>query len=123
LAKLDTEAVVAIKLAGAANEHCRQVGPDAPIAPFVGIGECRTPDQRSKAHAVQLGLIRQKAGFDVAQTLAISQLRKRHRPKLFGTTQASYARIAVVARHDPAKARPWHKLHDLRKHRLPQIHK
>ena len=121
--KVDAKAVVAIKLARAANEHCRQIGPDAPIASFVGIGQRGAPDQRSKAHAVQLGLIDQKTGFDVAQTLAISQLRKRHGTELFGTTQTSYARVAAMTRHEAGKARPWHELHNLREHSLARIHK
>jgi hypothetical protein len=35
----------------------------------------------------------------------------------------STAARSAQMRHDPGKARPWHKLHDLREHRLAGIHK
>lgn len=85
--QVDAEAVVAIQLARTPDEQGGQVGPDAPVASLVGIVQCRTPDRHAKAHAVQLGLIGQQTGFDVAQALALSQLCEGHGTELLGATQ------------------------------------
>lgn len=66
IVQVDTEAVVAVQLARMPDEQGGQVRPDAPVAPFVGIGQCRPSDRRTKAHAVQLRSIRQ-------QTVSISR--------------------------------------------------
>jgi hypothetical protein len=86
--KIDPKAVVAIKLASAADEYCRQIGPDAPIATFVGIGQGGAFDQGSKAHIVQLGLIDKKTGFDVADSRDRSAAQTPWH-ELFGATQTS----------------------------------
>ena len=115
--------VVAIQLACTPNEQGRQVFPDAPIAPLVGVGQRRTPDWRAKAHAVQLRLIGQQTGFDVAQTLAVSQLREGHGAELLGATQAAHSGIAAITHHNPREAGPRYKLHELREQRLAQVHR
>lgn len=48
--------------------------------------------------------------------------RKRHDAKLFGAVHAAYPGVSTVALHDTRKARPWNKLHELRKQRLADIH-
>jgi len=93
-----------------------------PVAPFVGIGQRGTPDGCAESHTIELRLIGQQAGFDVAQTLAVSQLRKSHGTELFGAAQAANARISAITLHDSCEAGPWHKLHNLREHRLAQVH-
>lgn len=51
---------------------------------------------------IQLGLHRTETGFDVAQALAISELRERHAQKLIPTREARGLVIAVV----PINTRP-----------------
>ena len=106
IGQLDTEAVVAVQLARPLDQQCGQIGPDMPVASFVGIGQRRSPDRRTKAHAVKLRLVGQQTGFDVAQTLAVGQLRKGHGAELFWTAQAAHTGIATVACHDARKAGP-----------------
>ena len=120
--QVDAEAVVAIQLARTPDKQRRQVCPDAPVASLVGIGQRRTPDRRAKAHAVQLRLVGQQTGFDVAQTLAVSQLCEGHGAELLGATQTAHAGIAAITRHDARKAGPRHELHELREQRLAQVH-
>ena len=120
--QVDAETVVAIQLARTPDEQGGQICPDAPVASLVGIGQRRTPDRRAKAHAVQLRLIGQQTGFDVAQALAVSQLRKSHGAELLGATQTAHPGIAAITRHDARKASPWHELHELREQRLAQVH-
>ena len=122
IVQIDAKAVVAIKLACAPDEQCGQVRPDVPDAPFVGIGQRRSFDWRAKAHAVQLRLIGQQTGFDVAQTLAVSQLSKGHGAELLRAAQAAHSGIAAIAIHDARKAGPRNELHDLCEQRLAHVH-
>ena len=120
--QIDTEAVVAIQLARTSDEQGGQVLPYVPVASFVGIGQRRTFDWRAKAHAVQLRLIGQQAGFDVAQTLAVSQLREGHGAELLRATQTAHSGIAAITRHDARKAGPRNELHNLCEQRLAHVH-
>src|ERR1019366_5358162 len=120
--EIDTKAVVAVQLARTSDEQRGQVLPNVPIAPFVGIGQRRAFYLRTKAHAVQLRLIRQQTGFDIAQTLSVSQLRESHGTELLGARQAAHSGIAAIACHDACKAGPRNELHDLREQRLAQVH-
>jgi len=61
-------------------------------------------------------------GADVAQTLAVGQLRKGHRPDLLGVRQHPNAFVATMARHDPMKGLPRQKVHDLGEQRLAGVH-
>ncbi len=54
--QLDAEALVAVQLACSLDQQRRQIGPDMPVAAFVGIGQCRAFDGRSEAHAVEFRL-------------------------------------------------------------------
>ena len=104
------------------DEQSGQVSPDTPVAPLVGVVQRRTPGRGTKAHAVQLGVIGQQTGFDVAQALAVGQLGEGHGAELLGAAQAAYSGIATITRHDSRKAGPGHKLHELREQGLAQIH-
>ena len=53
-----------------------------PVAGFVGIGQRALGDVATDAQVVELGLVRAQAGFDVAQALAVSELREGHAEKL-----------------------------------------
>jgi len=118
----DTKALVAIQFARPFDEQRGQVFPNMPVASFVGICQRRAPDRGAKAHAVQLRLVGQQAGFDVAQTLSLSQLRKRHGAKMFGATQTPNTGIAAITSNDSSEAGPWHKFHQLCEQRLAQVH-
>ena len=120
--EIDSETLLAIQLARTPNKHRRQVFPYVPVATLVGIGQRRTFDWLAKAHPVQLFLVGKQTDFDVAQTLAVRQLCEGHGAELFGTAQAAHTGIATIASHDARKARPRHKLHELREQRLAQIH-
>ena len=60
-------------------------------------------------------------GLDIAQTLAIGQLREGHGPKLLGAGAASRT-VAAVSRDDPFEGAPRQKIHELREQRLADVH-
>ena len=72
-----------------------EFGMDAPVAPFVGIGERRAPHRFAEAHAIELGGLHRQTSLDVAQALPIGELREGHRPIVLGTGQGSHPLIAA----------------------------
>lgn len=59
-----------------------EVGMDAPVALFVGIGQRGPGNPATDAEMEQFGLMGAQTGFDVAQALAIGQLRESHAKEL-----------------------------------------
>ena len=113
---------VAVEFARATNQQCSDVRPNAPIARFVRIGQCRAMNAVTQPHRIEFVRVGAKSHLDVAQTLAPRQLSKSHHAKLFRASHATNACVAAVAIDDTTKARPRHKLHNLRKKRLADIH-
>jgi hypothetical protein len=62
------------------------------------------------------------AGRDVAQPLAVGQLRAGHAAELIRATEIAHATIAAVALDDASKRLPRQMLHQLREHQLACIH-
>ena len=67
----------------------REVGVDAPVAHRVGIGQGVARDAAANAHVIELARLRSQTRFDVAQALAIGQLRERHAQELIEAGEAS----------------------------------
>ncbi len=82
--EIDAEAFAGIEPARLRHQSLRQFGVDAPVADLVGIGQRGAAHRRTKAHGVELVGLRVETRFDVAQALAIGQLRKRHGAILLG---------------------------------------
>ena len=104
------------------DQTLREVGPDAPIARFVGIGQGRAPHRFAKPHVVELGGLGRQTGFDVAQALPVSQLGKGHNPELLRATQRAHSFVALVASHVPGEGRPRQKVHQLGEQHLACVH-
>ena len=121
--ELEPQVLVHVKLASAPDQNRSQVGPDAPVARLVGIGQGGAVHAVAKAHGIEFGGVGAQRHFYIAKAFAPSQLGKGHDAKLFGASQAAHTRVATVASHDSRKACPWDKLHDLRKQGLADIHR
>ena len=121
--EIEPQVLVQIQLASTSDQYCSQVGPDAPVARLVGIGQGGAVNAVAKSHGVQLARVGSKSHLDVSQTLSPSQLCKSHDAKLLRASQAPHARVAAIARHDARKACPWNELHDLREQGLADIHR
>ena len=85
------------------DQHLREVGVDAPVARLVGVGQRRARHLAAETHVVELAAHRTQARFDVAQALAIGQLREGHRQILIPAGEASQPRIALIPRDATAK--------------------
>ena len=114
VSQLQVQAVTGIKLPRLGNQPLGKLCVDTPIARLVGIGQCRSPHLLAKAHVVELRGLSRQADLNIAQTLPIGQLRKRHRAVLLGTAQRSHTYVAIVACDNPREGRPRQKIHELR---------
>jgi hypothetical protein len=120
--QIETQIGVGLQGAGNRNQPLRQIGVDAPVAALVGIGQRGAFDCAAKAGVIEPASLRTQAYLDVAQALAIGQLRKGHGQKLVPARQTAHPAVAVVALHAPAELVVRDQAHELREHRLPLIH-
>ncbi len=66
LAQVQAKVLVRIQLPCLEDQPLGQLGIDAPVAPFVGIGQCRAPDWLAEAHVIELRRVDRKTGLDVS---------------------------------------------------------
>jgi hypothetical protein len=79
------------------DQHLSQVGPDAPVMSFVGIGQRRTRDAAPESQMVEAVFDRAQASFDVTKAFAACQLCEGHREKLIHAREATMPLVAAVA--------------------------
>ena len=121
--QIDAKRLPGIQTTGDSNERLGQVGVDAPVAHRVRIGQGIAGDAAADAHVIELALLRSQARFDVAQALAIGQLRERHAEVLIETRECFDFVLAPATRDATTKRRQWQMLHNLREHQLAYVHR
>ena len=123
LVQIDAEGFPRIQPAGDANQGLRELRVDAPIAGFVGVGQCTATHVAAQAQVIQLGRLRAQAGFDVAQTFSVGQLRKGHAQELIQTAERANVEVAVILGDQMAKRVPGHELHEVCEDELASVHR
>jgi hypothetical protein len=76
----------------------------------------------AKSHVVQPPGLGTQVHFDVAQGLAVGQLRKRHGQKLVQARKILDLVIAAMRGHTATKSAQWQESHELRKHEFALVH-
>src|SRR5674476_1056178 len=114
--------LVDVERAGLDDQPLGQLEVYAPVARLVGIGQRRASDRRADAHVVKLAGLSRQAYFDIAQALAVGQLREGHDAKLLGATEAARPVIAAVTIDDAMEGLPRQEVHDLREQGLAEVH-
>src|SRR6266566_7094244 len=94
--EIQSEIRIGIQRAGLFDQAVGKIGIDSPIATLVGVGQRRAFDQGTKTGAIEMSPMRIQTHFDVAQALAMRQLSKGHRQKLFPTGESSKSLVALV---------------------------
>lgn len=94
---------------------------DAPVAHGVGIGQGVARHGAAKSHVVKLARLTAQARFDVAQTLAVRQLRKRHAQVLVEASELLDLVFPAIAGDATAKGSKRKMRHELRKTSLPEF--
>ena len=75
-----------------------------------------------KPKGQELGGLRGQADLDVAQTLAIGELREGHDTKLLSYREVANVVIPVATGSDPLKSLPRQAVHDLGEEGLAAVH-
>jgi hypothetical protein len=116
------EVLVDVEPAGLDDQPLSQLEVDAPVARLVGIGQRRASDRCADPHVVKLAGLSCQTHFDIAQALAVGQLRESHDAKLLGATEAARPVIAAVSIDDAMEGLPRQEVHDLREQGLAEVH-
>jgi len=122
LGQFDSERIVAVKIAGHADQHLGEVAVNAPVASLVGIGERSAGNAAPKTHVIEPGLLSAQAGFDVAQTRTIGQLSKSQTEELIPARKIFDIMIATVALDAQLKLVGGNKLHELSENGSARVH-
>ena len=105
-------------------EALREIGIDAPVARFVGIGQSAARNRLgANTHVIELQRVRAKACLDLAQALPKCELRKRHTEELIETTERSDSELALIPSDASPKRRQRQMLRQLREHQLALVHR
>ena len=91
------ERFIGVEGGGLLNQHMGEIGKDAPVAFFVGIGQRAASRGLADAGVIEFGAEGRQAGFDVAQAFAPRQLRKGEHEELFVSGEFADAEVAAVA--------------------------
>jgi len=116
------EVLVDIEHASLGDQPLSQLEINAPVARLVSIGQRRASDRRADAHVVKLAGLSRQTHFDIAQALAVGQLREGHDAKLLGATEAARPVIAAVPIDDTMEGLPRQEVHGLREQGLAEVH-
>jgi len=121
--EIEPECLVGVKSPGCADQALREVAVDAPIPCRVGISQRVARNGAAKSQVIELGALHTQTRFDVAQALAIGQLREGHAEVLIETREPLDLVLAGIP-HDAAVKRVQRQmLHHLREYELAQVHR
>lgn len=99
LLQFDAEILVGIQDGGLLDQDMSEIGEDAPIPSFIGIGQSASGSQAGHPRVIELGSYRPQTCFDVAQTLSVGELGERHHQELIVTGQRFGVTVALVPPH------------------------
>ena len=91
-----TERLIGVKRGGLPDEDLGEIGKDAPVAIFIGLGQRAAGGGLADAGVVKFCAEGRQAGFDVAQAFTPSQLGKRQHEELFISGEFADAVVAAV---------------------------
>ena len=94
--EFNAERFIGVERGGLLDEDVGEVGEDAPVALFVGVGQRAAGGGLADAGVIELGAEGRQTGFDVAQTFAPGQLGEGQHEELFVGGQFADAEVAVV---------------------------
>jgi hypothetical protein len=121
--QIDRQRVLSIKGSGDSNQVLRKVCVDLPRAICVCIGKSVSRYlATSKSHVVKPGHLRSQIHFDIAQRLAISQLRKGHGKELIEASKVFDLVMTPVFRNASREGVKGQVVHDLSENEFALVH-
>ena len=85
LIQVHAKGVAGVKDSCPPDKDLGEVGVNAPVPCFVGIGQSAFEHVAAKPNVIEAGSQRTQTGFDIAKTFAVSELSKCHTEKLIET--------------------------------------
>jgi len=122
LLQLQTEFLVGIQESDFDNKPLRQVGADAPVPCFVGLGQSAAGHLPPKPQRIEQLASGSQAGLDVPQTLPVGQLHESHGQKLVPAREAAHPPISSVTLDTALELFPVNPLDQLGKNRSSWVH-
>jgi len=89
---------------------------------LIGVRQRIAGDASPEAHMIKLGLLCTETGFDIAETLAISELSKGQTQELIPAREIFDVAIALVSIDANLKLVCREEIHELRENRSAKIH-
>ena len=120
--QIDAKRFVPVKCSSHAHQALSIIGVDAPVAHCVGMGQGIARNHRSNSEMVELATLRSQTSLDIAQALAIGQLREGHGEELIQTGEGFDLALALITGDTSPKGGQRQMLHHLRKHQLALVH-
>ena len=96
--KFDAPRIAGIEDGGLLDEDLSEVGEEAPVAFFVGVGQRAAGDGLAKAAVIETRTERRQTGFNVAETFAPGQLGESQDEEMFVRGEFTDAAVAVITR-------------------------
>ena len=121
--QFQSEGFSSVKRTGLLNQNLAEIGKDAPVAPFVGVGQSAARDRVPNAAVIKFRPQGAQARFDIAQTFPPSQLRESHNQELLVSGEGTRAKIAAVALHTFVELVFGKKIHQLGENRATFVHR
>jgi hypothetical protein len=114
---------VGVEPARRGDEPLREVRVESPVAGRIGVGERITGDMAADAEVIELRGLCPQARFDVAQTLSVGQLRKRHAQVLIEAGEALDLVFGLIPGDAAPEGLQRKMVHQLRKDELACVHR
>ena len=123
LLQFQAKVLVSVKLSGLSDKNLGKVRIDAPISHRIGIGQGVSGHLTADPQVIEFRLGRPQTGFDVAQALPISKLRKGQAKKLVPARKRLDLVMALIPFYALAEFVSGKKIHQLGKYRFAGIHR
>jgi hypothetical protein len=122
LFQLGAERFVGVERTGLFDQHVGEIGEDAPVSPFVRVGQGAASRGLADTAVIEFGAQGAQTRFDVAQALAVGQLREPHDQELLVGGERAHPMIAAVAANALVEFVLGQFVHQLGKHRSAFVH-
>jgi hypothetical protein len=95
---------------------------DFPVAPIICTGKSATRNLATYPKVVKLLTLGAKTCFNIAQTLSVCELRKRHAQELIPAREVSDSFVSLISFNALSELRQRHEVHQLRKDHFSGVH-
>src|SRR5262245_13515014 len=120
--KIHRKGILSIQTTCRADKTLSELRIDSPVPPLVGVCQHTSTHRAPKAHVIELAGLCTETRLDVAQALAVGQLREGHSQKLVQAAEGAHVEIAAILCHQTTKGMPRRELHELGENQIATVH-